>query len=69
MDRGFRRKEVLDLDTQNALLSSYKLVRDKIDSLKKQLANSIIAKKTIKQAQVLICDFCELDHSNGQYIP
>ncbi|XP_020232597.1 uncharacterized protein LOC109812940 [Cajanus cajan] len=58
------KREILELDTQNAILAQNKLLSQQMEELKKQMSKLQVGSSSRPQ-QVMRCDFCAGDHPNG----
>ncbi|XP_020238435.1 uncharacterized protein LOC109817567 [Cajanus cajan] len=58
------KRGILELDTQNAILAQNKLLSQQMEELKKQMSKLQVGSSSHSQ-QVMRCDFCAGDHSNG----
>ncbi|MCI27906.1 hypothetical protein A2U01_0049106, partial [Trifolium medium] len=70
-DRGAKKKAgVLELDTQNALLSQSKLMTNQMETLIKHFTSSPSqAQAQVNQLQNVRYDFCQQAHANGGCFP
>ncbi|MCH84281.1 hypothetical protein A2U01_0005112 [Trifolium medium] len=67
-DRGAKNKpDMIELDTQTALLVQSKLMNIQMETLFKHLSNTTLAQA--KQVQAFRCDFSGQGHANGECVP
>ncbi|GAU47100.1 hypothetical protein TSUD_403320 [Trifolium subterraneum] len=67
-DRGAKKKaDILELDTNSAILAQMKLMSSQMEELKK--ANSKLSQAHVDKFEEVKCDFCQGAHENGKCFP
>ncbi|MCH87593.1 hypothetical protein A2U01_0008466, partial [Trifolium medium] len=68
-DRGAKKREVLELDTQTALLAQQKLMTSQMEAMMKLLSTAQSNTSQVNKVEQARCDFCLQDHPNGGCFP
>ncbi|XP_045831666.1 uncharacterized protein LOC123923068 [Trifolium pratense] len=69
-DRGAKKKgDILELDTQAALLAQQKLMTSQMEAMMKLISNSKVQTPPVGKIESERCDFCLQDHPNGGCFP